>query len=329
MFIPPCQRNDIFIRILALLSLIAPPLTACFDSRQPPSSASCIGAPNTPGGLDPWGGCWPGPNNTGVPAGTKLVNVDSGTMNPPNPALPSDNTGWLYSTTEKFIRVRSPNAVIDGVYDAAGVYIQAGASLTVKNSTTGHINNRGNAMTVKDSTINGGNQWTFPTVGASPNITVENSNLYGGEHQVLCSVNCVVTNSYLHDNADGAAAGAHQNGFLSLGGSQYTLTHNAVNCVGGCTSDIAFLGHDVLSNAIMNRNLLLASHAAYCVYPGPNVKKTPYPVNNFLWENNVFQRGGNGKCGTYGPVYGWFPSQDTGNVWRGNTWDDGAALNPP
>ena len=30
---------------------------------------SCIGALNAPGGPDPWGGCWPGPQNTGYPKG--------------------------------------------------------------------------------------------------------------------------------------------------------------------------------------------------------------------------------------------------------------------
>ena len=30
----------------------------------------CIGAAFEPGGPDPWGGCWPGPDNTGTPPGT-------------------------------------------------------------------------------------------------------------------------------------------------------------------------------------------------------------------------------------------------------------------
>src|SRR5262249_24981456 len=38
----------------------------------PARRAKCHGARNTPGGQDPWGGCWPGPYNTGVPRGTTL-----------------------------------------------------------------------------------------------------------------------------------------------------------------------------------------------------------------------------------------------------------------
>lgn len=32
-------------------------------------TANCVGAANEPGGPDPWGGCWPGPQNTGYPHG--------------------------------------------------------------------------------------------------------------------------------------------------------------------------------------------------------------------------------------------------------------------
>jgi len=45
-----------------------------------------------------------------------------------------------------------------------------------------------------------------------------------------------------------------------------------------------------------------------------------------VWRNNVFQLGGNGKCATYGPVYGWYPSDGTGNVWSGNMWTNGATI---
>src|SRR5580693_2614543 len=42
-------------------------------SPTPVSTASCAGAPNTPGGPDPWGGCWPGSSNTGPQTGTVLT----------------------------------------------------------------------------------------------------------------------------------------------------------------------------------------------------------------------------------------------------------------
>src|SRR5262249_46207008 len=45
-------------------------------STQTTSPAGSTGCPvaesGVPGGRDPWGGCFPGPGNTGVPAGTTL-----------------------------------------------------------------------------------------------------------------------------------------------------------------------------------------------------------------------------------------------------------------
>ena len=39
----------------------------------PPNySGNCPTAANTPGGADPWGRCWPGAHNTGVPGGVSL-----------------------------------------------------------------------------------------------------------------------------------------------------------------------------------------------------------------------------------------------------------------
>lgn len=51
--------------------------------------------------------------------------------------------------------------------------------------------------------------------------------------------------------------------------------------------------------------------------------------------SNVFQHGANGKGATYGPVYGWDPPSTTpgtdgyGNVWSGNTSEDGTTLDAP
>lgn len=289
------------------------------------ASGACTAPANTPGGPDPWGGCWPGPNNTGVPAGTQLVNGDTATPS----GLPADNTGWTYSATDGYISVRSPNAVIDGISDTGGIYLAAGASLTVKNSKIGSVNDEGTSLVLDHVTSDGGGQWTFSNVEGGTHITVLYSNLYNAEHSVHCYGNCDVENSYLHDNANGAAAGAHQNGFLSNSGSTYKVFHNSVGCVGGCTADIAFLNNGAQSDANVTKNLLLYSpDAAFCSYPGPNASPTQNSVNNMVWQDNVFQKGANGKCATYGPVYGWYPNVGTGNVWSGNTWDDGTTLTP-
>lgn len=301
-----------------------------FGFNQPSGgggSVSCTGQANTPNGPDPWGGCFPGTGTTGVPAGVTLVNVDSGTKNPPNAALPADNTGWAYSTTDGYITVTATNAVMDGITDSNGIYVPPGKSLTLKNSHTGLINVEGSVV-VDHSELDGGDQWQWSTITGddlTQSITVKYSNLHGGEHEVKCYGNCDIENSWLHDNANGAAAGAHQNGFFTNGGTNYTLRHNNIYCTGGCTADVAMLSTD--TNLTAANNLLVASpDSAYCVYPGPN-SPNQSGINNMVWQNNVFQKGSTGKCATYGPVYGWYPSTGTGNVWSGNIWDDGSALN--
>ena len=271
------------------------------------------------------GGFFPGPGNTGVPAGAKLVNVDIPSGYKPNYLLPSDNTGWQFSASDGYIVVTARQAVIDGISDNTGIYVQSGDSLIVKNSRIGLINDEGISLLVEHSTLNGGAQNEFPTIGGN-NVTVESSNIRGGKDEVNCEGDsCTVENSWLHDNY--GTPTSHQQGFLADGGSNYKLRHNSIYCTGGCTADVSFLSND--DNVIVSNNLLVASpDSAFCVYPGPN-QSSQTGVNNIVWTNNVFQRGAGGKCATYGPVYGWYPSDGTGNVWTGNIWDDGGAIDNP
>ena len=100
-------------------------------------------------------------------------------------------------------------------------------------------------------------------------------------------------------------------------------------CTGGCTVDIALLNQGGQERCTVSNNLLVyAPMAAFCAYPGPNDSNNQAPTNDIVWTDNVFQRGANGKCATYGPIYGWYPNLGTGNVWNGNRWDDGTPLDP-
>ena len=96
-------------------------------------------------------------------------------------------------------------------------------------------------------------------------------------------------------------------------------------CTGGCTADIALLNQGGQDHCTVSNNLLVyAPMAAYCAYPGANNSQDQ--ASDIVWTDNVFQKGANGKCATYGPVYGWYPSVGTGNIWSGNIWDDGGPL---
>ena len=286
-----------------------PTPTAVAPTPTRTSDANCGAAPNTPGGADPWGGCWPGPDNTGVPAGTGLTTYTK---------VLSDGACMI-----------TANTVIIDKSMKCQIIVNSGNLTLEDSSVTGEVYNYGSgSVLIKDTTMNGGSDHTETVLGS--NITIENSNLYGNQHEVYCGSNCTIENSWLHDNYNFGSSG-HENGFLTTGGQDYDLQHNTVDCVGGCTGDITFLGSD--SVATVNQNLLVATlDAAYCIYPwsggGPSI------VNQMTITNNVFQRGSNGKCAYYGPVYGWdAPNNNPGtsgyhNLWSGNVWDNGAVLEP-
>jgi hypothetical protein len=274
----------------------------------PLTAAGCGGAANTPGGPDPWGGCWPGAGNTGVPAGTSL-------------------SGFTGSCDI------SRNTVITGKTVNCTLSVNSG-NLTLSDSmVNGEVFNNGSgSVLIQDSTLNGGSDMSETVLGS--NLTILSSNLYGNQHEVYCGGNCTIKDSWLHDNHDFGSSD-HQNGFLSTGGSAYLLQHNSVYCVGGCTGDITFIPNDDVSDATVSRNLLVATpDAAYCLYPSSDHPSKPGVVSQMTVTGNVFQHGPNGKCAFYGPVYGWddptaSPGTDGyGNVWSGNTWENGQPLDP-
>jgi hypothetical protein len=293
----------------------SPPVPAPTKTTTPPSppptsgGGACSAARNTPGGHDPWGGCWPGPNNTGVPSSVKL------------------------GTYRGSCEIRR-TMTISAKSISCGLIILSG-HVTIKNDMingTVHTDGSGSVL-IEDTTINGGSDHSESVGGA--NLTVIQDNIYGDQHEVHCYSNCTVENSWLHDNYNGASLGWHENGFFNDGGSHFTLIHNSVYCVGGCTADITFIPDGNVSYATVNKNLLVATrYAGYCLYPSSDPRYKPGVMTHMVITDNVFQHGSNGKCATYGPVYGWDrptnnPDSDGyGNVWSGNVWNNGKPLGP-
>jgi hypothetical protein len=214
-----------------------------------------------------------------------------------------------------------------------------GDNTLIKNSVVNGsilINSEQGSATLQDTTVNSTDHQEGALDGNF--FTLIRVNISGGQHSFSCSFNCIVRDSYLHDQYPGLNMGWHQNGFLSwAGGHDYELTHNSIGCVdgAGCTADITFLNEGDQSDATVDRNLLLAApSSSFCSYPAGGTESKPGLARDMKWTNNVFQRGANAKCGYYGPIYYW-NSQGTnpnadgyGNVWIGNIWDDGSALNP-
>ncbi len=309
-------------------------------SYTTPSCGCPRTARNTPGGPDPWGGCFPGPGNTGVPSNVKPVDVSDGDILPGNPAIPADNAGWgIY---DRLIYMNTANAVVDGVEDLNGVYLQGGNGGTIKNSYIGDINDNttGGKLLVQEDTINGGGGSSSSPVNSGTGmstIDVEGVNAYNGKDGVHCLGTCNVTDSWLHDNVSNDPS-SHQQGIYLNGGSDDVFTHNSIGCISntGCTANVSILNAGPDINISVSKNLLLSSSSSlggkqtgYCVYPGANAAGSWPQISGIAWTDNVFQRG-SGRCALNGPVYGWFPSlcSPVACTWTGNTWDDGSALEP-
>ena len=92
--------------------------------------------------------------------------------------------------------------------------------------------------------------------------------------------------------------------------------------------DFAPIMHDTIDkNLFMQGNI----GQGYCAYGGGTAGKPfssdPNNATYIVFTNNVFQRGANGRCGTYGPVTA-FAVNNPGNQWVNNRWDSGELVSP-
>lgn len=191
------------------------------------------------------------------------------------------------------------------------------------------------SVEVVDSEVVAG-EWIGGAVWGS-NLTVRRVEVTGGQHSVHCGSHCVVEDSWLHDqfNPDGEAA--HNNAFITNGGTDMVVRRNTLHCTpelngtgGGCTADLSLFGDfEPVTDVLVEDNLFKANDESisYCAYGGDAPGK-PYPeAADIVFRDNVFERGPNGTCGVYGAVTS-FDAASTGNEWQDNTWDDGSPVTP-
>ncbi|GCD91323.1 hypothetical protein [Nocardioides sp. LS1] len=254
---------------------------------------------------------WPGPDSTGVPAGTELTPY----------------TGPCV-ITEPGTEIDAKEVACDLVVRAPGVHIT--------NSTTRRIEigDPPASVVVEDTSIDAG-AWVGGAV-AFGSMTLRRVDVRGGQHSVQCSGTCVVEDSWLHAQSLPPDEPRHLNAFISNGGSDMVLRHNALSCDrranavdGGCTADLSLFGDfGPVTDVTVEDNLFLAGRGGYCGSFGDNPeKKYGEASTGIVVVDNVFERGPTGTCGTYGAATS-FRSDGEGNRWADNTWDDGSVLTP-
>jgi hypothetical protein len=280
----------------------------------PPPAGSCVQTTfGVPDGPDQFGGCFPGPSNTGVPAGTVLTPY----------------TGPCYVTT--------PNIVIDSKTITCDMTIAA-ANVTVTRShfINGSITNKDQHefnYTITDSTIEVSRDRIVQLRAImGTNVTALRNNASGGYSGGWCK-HCLIQDNYFHHLT--YQSGWHVSAFRM---DQYlTLRHNSLSCDlpiypdGGCSADMTGYGDfEPVEYNTLDRNLYVSNPgASYCAYGGSTPTK-PYSeyTNHIVFTDNVWQRGPNGHCGRYGLIAR-FDISRPGNVWSGNIWDDKTTIPTP
>jgi hypothetical protein len=178
----------------------------------------------------------------------------------------------------------------------------------------------------------------------STNITMVRTEVTGGETSLHCYTNCDLQDSYLHAQGLDQTQPWHLGAYMSNGPpvgypSNMTARHNTIACDtpknpvdGGCSGDMNLFGDfGAIYQTTAIANYFVASvDMAYCTYGGTTAPGgKPYPTANYVvFKDNIFGRGTNAKCASFGPVTA-FDVNGTGNVWTNNTWrEDGTAVPP-
>ena len=260
-------------------------------------------------------GPWPDASNTGAP--------DSGLTAYNGPCT-----------------ITQDGTVIDHKIVGCSLDISA-AHVVIKNSVVnGTINSGGDegsssSFALIRSTLDVSPNGSLMETGVGEvNFKVIRSEIRGGNRGINCWYRCVIRASWIHGQDTDPTGVTHESGVRM--GQRGKLIGNSISCDApevppdaGCSAPLTGYGDfGPVRDNIIDGNLFLATTGAVCAYGGSSGGK-PYSDDaaNIQFFNNVFQRGDNGDCGSYGPVMDFDPSAP-GNAWLGNTWIDGGTVTP-
>ncbi|GIH03824.1 hypothetical protein Rhe02_18910 [Rhizocola hellebori] len=282
-------------------------------SPSPSAALGCSSGTNVADGRDPFGGCWPGPNTTGVPAGVNLVKYDGPCT------ISRDGTVISAKLVKCDLQIRAANVVIEKSHIDGTVYAE------ISNAS----------FTVTDSTVNASPEGIRQTTGVGQsNFTLRRTEVIGGNRGVYCHLNCTIVDSWIHGQKikdDWHASAVRM-------GERTTITHNTMVCdapvqpdpEGSCSATLTGYGDftPIRNNAIRHNLFLATAYAAYCAYGG-STKGKPHSgqTSNIVFDNNVFQKGKakGSACALYGPIGDYDPAV-SGNAWTNNRFDDGTVI---
>jgi hypothetical protein len=322
---PTRRRRRLFVEVVLGLAALATVVVLATEGNFLGHAAgltNCAAAPSN---------CsYPGPANTGVPAGTTLTLV---------PAQVSSGPGWSYNASTSTVVVTVKGTVLSGLSIAGTLQVNAN-NVTVENVKVVTNANFGislthtTGVTIQDCTISGQNSTTGrvssaidDVYGDSTGMTIKANNISDFRTAIQVSTGLVDSN-YIHD--PGYAPGDHTNGIYVNGGTQpLTISNNTIFDSLGQTDainlDAGTPGPSApVANKTIKNNFLAGG--SYTIYGGA---ASGSPTSNIVIQNNRFGQNYFAKSGQYGPVY-YFDSTGKGNTWTGNSWDTtGQAIASP
>jgi hypothetical protein len=291
------------VAVVAVLALLTGCSAATPVTVAPKTPAAISSKPASPKPLT-----WPGPDDTGVPAGVTL--------------RPSGS-----------VKVTVPGTVLDGL-DVRGEIEVMADDVTIRNTRVrgiegwwGILQRQGySGLTVEDTEIfgNGRQRTQFGILNQGMMITVRRVDVHTISNGISTEQG-LIEDSYFHDPK--FYKDDHIDMIMSSGppaeGMQLIIRHNtAINTLDQTGAISLFQDFGVVHNVTVENNLLAGG--GWTFYGGAGTKGLS---SNIKVIGNVFSRRVWPKGGSAGPVAYW-DAKGPGNVWRGNRWEDGGEVSP-
>jgi hypothetical protein len=235
------------------------------------------------------------------------------------------------------LTITVPNTVIRNVIVNGTLRIEAPGVQIVNSRINGGVDLRSPktstaSFTIRDSEVHIGDNLNTGLMRG--NFTADRVEITGGRRSVYCEYNCTIENSWVHEQGGDPGGDAHFSGIRM--GERTTVRNNTITCEAlrgpgtGCSAGLTGYGDfGPVQDNLIEGNIFYGGNSTVCAYGGSSGADGSKPyghlTNNVRFVDNVFVRGATGKCGNLRAVMSFDPTRP-GNVWTGNTWDDGSTI---
>ena len=276
------------------IEVVQEPALTTTTTQPAPTTSTTQPAPTTtttqPAPPPPSGSSFPGPTNTGVPAGTVLRASGSITTSADGQVIDAMDV-------QGSIRVEHNNVTIK----RTRIRQSGGQAITMNPSRTN--------LVIEDCELDGtGNTDGASAVGDS-NFTIRRCNVHHFGEGPRTNGNNLVEDNWFHDFLNFVAQGAHQDVVQITGGSNIVLRHNTMDIAVDGANAAVMMGTYPGSDITVENNLLAGG--GYTVYGGSSNGYTNVKIINNRFSTRYYPR-----AGYHGPLVYTAGAMVSGNVYH-------------